>query len=114
MPNNMDIGSKIAYLRKKINISQAELSERVGASRTIIGNYERNLNVPSLEMIVKLAKVFDVTTNYLINDNNYSSYDKEIIKRIEAIENMDEDTKDKLYFLIDSITQNYKAKQAYA
>ena len=29
------------------------------------------------------------------------------------IESMDEDTKDKLYFIIDSVTQNYKAQQAF-
>ena len=95
-------------------MSQVDLADKIGASRNIIGNYERNLNVPSLDMIVKLAKAFNVTTDYLINDGQYSHYDKEIIKRIEAIEELDDDTRSKLYFLIDNITQNYKARQAYA
>lgn len=114
LSNTMDIASKITKLRKELNMSQAELADKVAASRTIIGNYERGLNVPSLEMVVKLAKAFNVTTDYLINDGQYSHYDKEIIKRIEAIEALDDDTKSKLYFLIDNVTQNFMARQAYA
>lgn len=110
----MNIGEKITQLRKQLNLSQADLARKVEASRTIIGNYERNLNVPSLDMIVKLAEAFNVSTDYLIADGKFAQYDKEVIKRIDAIEQLDLDTKNKLFFLIDSITQNFKAKQAYS
>mgnify|MGYP000562899107 CR=1 FL=1 len=43
-----------------------------------------------------------------------SNYDKEVLKRIEDIENLDEETKSKLFFLIDNVIQNFKTKQAFA
>lgn len=109
----MNIGEKITLLRKQLNISQADLARKVGASRTIIGNYERNTNTPSIEMIVKLATVFNVSTDFLIGDGQTAHYDKEVLRRIEDIEKLDGDTKSKLFFLIDNVIQNFKTRQAF-
>ena len=95
-------------------MSQSDLAKSVEASRTIIGNYERNTNTPSIDMIVKLAKTFNVSTDYLIGDGELAHYDKEVLKRIEDIEKLDPDTKSKLFFLIDNVIQNFKTKQAFA
>lgn len=110
----MNIGNKITLLRKGLGISQAELAKSVGASRTIIGNYERDINTPSIEMVLKLAKTFNVSTDYLIGDGQLARYDKKVLKRIEDIEQLDSDTQSKLFFLIDNIIQNFKTKQAFA
>jgi len=40
--------------------------------------------------------------------------DKKNLKRLQDIEKLDDATKDKLYFVIDNIVQNFKAKKAYA
>ncbi len=109
-----NIGSKITQLRKAKNLSQTDLAKATGASRTMVGNYERNANAPSIEMIVKIAKVLDVSIDYLIGDGQLAQYDKEVIKRIEDIQQLDNDTQSKLFFLIDNITQNFKARQAFA
>ena len=80
----------------------------------MIGKYERNDNAPSIEVLLKLAKIFDVTVDYLIGEGKFSDYDKDILKRIEDIESLDEDTKSKLFFLIDNVIQNFKAKKAFS
>lgn len=110
----MDIGSKITELRKQHNLSQTELAKKIDASRTIVGNYERNENRPSIDMILKLAKVFNVSVDYLVGEGQLANYDKEVLKRMEDIENLDNDTKSKLFFLIDNVVQNFKTKQAFA
>jgi len=56
----LNIGDKIIELRKHENWSQSELAKAIGASRDIIGKYERNENSPSIEMAFKIAKIFDV------------------------------------------------------
>ena len=112
MLNN--IGDRISQLRKQHNLSQAELAQKVGASRTIIGNYERDTNTPSIDMLAKIAHTFNVSVDYLIGEGQLSSYDKEVVKRIEAIQQLDADTKDKLFFLIDNVIQNFKTKQAFS
>ena len=110
----LNIGERITQLRKQQNLSQDELAKKVGVSRTIIGNYERNANTPSIEVLLKLAKVFNVSVDFLIGEGEISSYDKEVLKRIEDIERLDPDTKKHLFFLIDNVIQNFKTKKAFA
>lgn len=110
----LNIGERITQLRKQQNLSQDELAKKVGVSRTIIGNYERNANTPSIEVLLKLAKVFNVSVDFLIGEGELSSYDKEVLKRIEDIERLDPDTKKHLFFLIDNVIQNFKTKKAFA
>lgn len=52
--------------------------------------------------------------DYLVGDGEFSSYDKELLKRIEDIEKLDADTKQHLFFLIDNVIQNYKTKKAFS
>jgi len=110
----LNIGERITQLRKQQNLSQDELAKKTGVSRTIIGNYERNANTPSIEVLLKLAKVFNVSVDFLIGEGELSSYDKEVLKRIDDIERLDPDTKKHLFFLIDNVIQNFKTKKAFA
>tara|TARA_B100000508_G_scaffold138523_1_gene134797 strand:+ start:12839 stop:13174 length:336 start_codon:yes stop_codon:yes gene_type:complete len=109
----LNIGERITQLRKQNNLSQEELAKRAAVSRTIIGNYERNANTPSIEVLLKLAKVFDVSVDYLIGEGQLSTLDKDVLKRIEDIEELDADTKQHLFFLIDNVIQNFKTKRAF-
>ncbi|MCG8320026.1 MAG: hypothetical protein MI921_11025 [Cytophagales bacterium] len=61
-----------------------------------------------------LAKVFNVSVDFLIGEGELSSYDEEVLKRIEDIERLDPDTKQHLFFLIDNVIQNFKTKKAFA
>ena len=87
---------------------------RVGSSRVMIGKYERNDNAPSIEVLLKMAKAFDVTVDYIIGEGQLSNYDKDVLKRIEDIEELDDETKSKLFFLIDNVIQNFKTKKAFS
>lgn len=109
----LNIGERITQLRKQQNLSQDELARKAEVSRTIIGNYERNANTPSIEVLLKLAKVFNVTVDYLIGEGQLSAFDKDLLKRIEDIEKLDAETKQHLFFLIDNVIQNYKTKKAF-
>jgi len=110
----LNIGERIIQLRKQQSLSQSELADKAAVSRTIIGNYERNANTPSIEVLIKLAKVFDVSLDFMIGEGELSAFDKVLLKRIEDIEKLDNDTKQHLFFLIDNVIQNFKTKKAFA
>lgn len=95
-------------------MSQEELAKKVGASRIMIGNYERNENTPSVEVVYKIAKVFNVTVDYLLGQSAFAQYDKEMIKRLENIEELDEPTKQTLFSVIDTFLRDAKARKAYS
>ena len=114
MSNTLNIGSKIALLRKEKNWSQGDLAQKIEASREIIGKYERNENLPSIEMVAKMAKAFGVTVDYLIGEGENASFDKETVERLNDIQKMDEGTKSVLFNVIDTYIQNFKTKKAFA
>ncbi len=61
-----NIGDRIKNLMKQNNMTQKKLSEEIGMSRAIIGNYINGLNFPNSEALAKLSKLFQVSTDYLI------------------------------------------------
>ena len=109
----LNIGKRITELRKAKNWSQEDLAKEINSSRIMIGKYEREDNAPSIEVLFKLSKVFNVSLDYLVGEAVNSHFNKEVLKRIEDIEQLDEETRNKLFFLIDNVIQNYKTKEAF-
>ena len=64
----MILADKIINLRKKNAWSQEELAEKLGVSRQSISKYEGAQSIPDMDKILKLSKIFGVTTDYLIKD----------------------------------------------
>lgn len=63
------IGARINHLRALHNMTQNDLSERLGVGPTTISNYERGYSLPNLQLFIKLADIFGVSCDYFINDN---------------------------------------------
>ncbi len=77
----MSIGQKIKLLRFKKNLEQNELAKLIGMSNDMISLYERDKNIPSPKAIKKIAKVFEVTPDYFLQENT---------EEITAIRNFNE------------------------
>lgn len=110
----MKIGEKITQLRKEKGLSQTELADIIKASREAISKYERGEAIPSVEVAAKIADVFEVTIDFLIGKNHNMAVDKKTLRRMQDIDKLDDGTKEKLFFLIDNIVQNFKTKKAFA
>ena len=50
----------------------------------------------------------------VIGEGKAAHYDKEVIRRIEDIQELDQETQHKLFFLIDNVVQNFKTRRAFA
>jgi transcriptional regulator with XRE-family HTH domain len=71
--DHMELGEKIRILRKKQNKSIEEISKITGFSKGLISQTERNITVPSVASLWKIAKALNVTMNYFFDeskDNN--------------------------------------------
>ena len=60
------LGSRIAALRRRSNMSQAELARQLKISPSAVGMYEQGRREPSVELVVEMAGLFSVTTDYLL------------------------------------------------
>ena len=64
----MTIGQKIAKLRIASDISQEQLSETLGISRQSVSKWELDQAIPQIDKVVRLAELFGVTTDELLQD----------------------------------------------
>lgn len=64
----MQLSNKIERLRKRKGWSQEELANQIGVSRQAVFKWESGMNTPDLEKIKKLVKLFNVSYDFLLND----------------------------------------------
>ena len=66
----MTFGEKIQKLRKEAGLSQEELSDQLDVSRQAISKWERDNGYPETEKLIRMSRIFHVTLDYLLNDEN--------------------------------------------
>jgi transcriptional regulator with XRE-family HTH domain len=109
----MTLGEHITTLRKKKSISQNELAKAFNTSGDIIGRYETNEVKPCIEVVMKIADTLEVCIDFLVGKSSFE-LDKNVVNKIQDIQKMDTDTKGLLFNVIDTYSQNFKTKQAFA
>lgn len=60
------LGQQINELRIAMGWSQVQLAEELSISKQTVSNWENENIQPSIEMLVRLAKLFHVSTDYLL------------------------------------------------
>ena len=60
------MSEKLRNLRRDFNISQVELANKLCVTKQCVSNWENDNILPSVEMLIKLAKFFNVSTDYLL------------------------------------------------
>ena len=68
----MMIGERIKKLRMNAKMTQPELAKKLDVTRSAVAAYENNSRQPSFQILIRLAHIFNVSTDYLLlgNDNN--------------------------------------------
>ncbi|MCM1541567.1 MAG: helix-turn-helix domain-containing protein [Blautia sp.] len=95
----VEFGNRLKNLRKQNNLTQKQLASLIGVKNSIISFYELGDRVPSPQVIVSLASVFHVSTDYLLGVQKEESAD---------ISGLDEDDKRLVRLLIDSLRRKNK------
>lgn len=67
------LGRRIAVLRYKAGISQAELARRLNLSPSTIGMYEQGRREPPVDILISLSNEFNVSLDYLLTGKDYDS-----------------------------------------
>lgn len=63
-------GNRIEKLRTSYNWTQVQLAQKLNVSKQTVSNWENNNILPSVEMLIKLSKIFSVSTDYLLSLDN--------------------------------------------
>lgn len=85
------LGARIAALRKEAGMSQAELASRLKISPSAVGMYEQGRREPSVDILVAMAGIFQVSTDYLLlgrpaGAEEVQTVERLLLRRIAAAE----------------------------
>ena len=61
-----DFGYRLKNLRQQHHLTQTQVANRLNLSKTSISGYENNVKTPSQDVLIKLAGLYRVSTDYLL------------------------------------------------
>ena len=70
--NNSSLGEKLLRLRKEMKMTQDDVAKILGMSRTSFSKYENGNSAPPLQVLRKIAAIYNVGLEFLIFDENTS------------------------------------------
>lgn len=82
----MNIGERIKQARLEKGLDQLALCEKLSIEQSTLSNYENGRRIPKPDMIVKMADIFGVSTDYLLGKTdlrNYNDYKATITDKDE-------------------------------
>ena len=72
------IARNITYLRKRNNLTQSELADKLYYSNKAISKWERGDSLPDAEMLKEIADFFGVSVSYLFEEHDFKAEDEKI------------------------------------
>ena len=100
------IGQRIARLRKAEGITQKELAEKIGVTRTVITDYECGRVRIYDEMLARLAAALNVSTDALLGLKNSKTPEVSslrLVKRIRELEQLPEQKRKAILKTLDDL-----------
>lgn len=62
----VDFGSRLRALRTSKGWTQSQLSSRLGVTKSVVSAYETSLRFPSYDILIRIATIFGVSSDYLL------------------------------------------------
>lgn len=68
----VDFGNNLKTLRLQNGLTQAQVAQKLGVTKSVISAYETGLRLPSYDILINISKIFKVSTDYLLGlENTY-------------------------------------------
>lgn len=69
------LSTRLKELRQSKNLRQEQVATLIGVNKSAISSYENNTRQPSYDILVRLATLYRVSTDYLLGQTNIRSLD---------------------------------------
>ncbi|MCP4137601.1 MAG: helix-turn-helix transcriptional regulator [bacterium] len=112
---NLPIAKRLKELRKEKNLKQNELAEQMGMDNKMISHYENGKSIPSIDALMKIAVIFDISVDYLLFEESprrplKQSGDRELIEYVSNMDKLTEEDRDSIKHIIKSLIVKNKVK----
>lgn len=113
--NSKLLGNKLREYRLQYNLSQSELSKKIGVAQSYIADIENgNAKKSTIDTILKFADFFEISLDVIFEDylNTFNSKTKDNQKKVKIINELSNMSLNKLEYVNDFIDNfiNYKNK----
>ena len=102
----MSFGERLRRKREELGMSRSELADRLGVSRSAIGNYETGVSAPKEEVLLRLFDALGVDPNYLYRDSFRAPaelFNAEERRLLEKFRRLSLTGRQTVYALVDSL-----------
>lgn len=110
-----DFPEKLKKLRKNRGWSQGQLAQKIGADLQRISKYERGVMWPTMELMVRIARAFEVTVDYLIRDEGNAAIgkikNKTLLHQIEEVNNLPDEELQTIISFLDAFIKRKKFEE---
>lgn len=93
----VNMGDKLKTLRIENKMTQKQVADRIGLAISAVSSYESGSRYPSYDVLIKLANMFHVSTDYLLNMTSRRTID---------ISDLSEDEIELISQLVNKLRQN--------
>ncbi|MBQ7353457.1 MAG: helix-turn-helix transcriptional regulator [Clostridia bacterium] len=66
----LNVADRIRYLREKNEMTQTDLANKLGISRSAVNFWEMSLSSPSINNVIEMSRIFNVTTDYILSTSS--------------------------------------------
>lgn len=107
----MNFPARLIQLRKAADMTQQALADRASIHVNQIRRYEAGTAQPTLDALIKLAKVLHVSLDSLVFDEHERGPSDDLALQFEAVSGMPDDERRVIKALLDGMILKYQAKQ---
>ena len=89
----MTLADRLKQLRQQRGWSQAQLAKKLSVHQKQISGYERGIHSPSIELLARMAELFNVSLDYIAFDNRQDPHivpiaDRELMQAVQLIDQL--------------------------
>ena len=115
---SMDLHTNISIIRQERGFKQIEVANHIGVDKSAYSKIEKGVRSITVEELHKMAGLFNMTTDQIINFNGtipkeISIEDKSSVEQIQLIQQLDEDDKQTVFKIINKMLTNKKFKDFF-
>ena len=81
----VELGTKLRQLRQERQWTQGQVAKQIGVTASIVSAYETGIRFPSYEALIKLARLYGVSTDYLLGVSTKKSIDSQHLVSLDGL-----------------------------
>ena len=114
----MNLADNIKAIREEKGLKQIEVADHIGVDKSAYSKIEKGLRALTVEELQKMAQLFNMTTDQIINYDGKMPKevvieDKTAVEQMRLIQQLEEEDKQTIFKLIDKMLTNKKFKDFF-